>query len=66
MKGPKKAQVSVREETFNALRKYCRKHGVNMRSVVDDIINAGLDEADLRADREALWMAKHRKFAGAK
>ncbi len=43
-KRPKTPQVSVRGETYDRLREYCRKHGVQMRTVIDDIVNAGLDK----------------------
>jgi hypothetical protein len=35
---PKLFQVSIRGETRDKLRAYCRKHGVQMRTVIDDLI----------------------------
>ncbi len=39
-------QVSVRGTTYDKLRAYCRKHGENMRSVVDGLVNQALDAAE--------------------
>lgn len=48
-KAPKKPAISVRPETFDKLRTYARSHGVQIRSVVDDLVNAAIDEAERRA-----------------
>lgn len=42
-------QVSVKGETRDRLRDYCRRHGVQMRSVIDDIINRALDAEEKRS-----------------
>ena len=38
-----RGEVSVRGSTFEKLRAYCRKHGVQMRSVVDELLIKALD-----------------------
>ena len=41
---PKSTQVSVRGETFDKLRAYCRAHGVQIKTVVDSLILQAIDE----------------------
>jgi len=41
-------EVSVRAETYDKLRAYCRQHGTQMRVVVDDLVNKALDQAGSR------------------
>lgn len=41
-------EISVRGTTYDALRAYCRRHNVQMRSVIDELIAKALDEAQQR------------------
>lgn len=43
---PKKPAISVRAETFAKLREYARKHGTQVRTVVDDLILKALAEQE--------------------
>ena len=46
MSKPKKPAISVRAETFAKLRDYARKHGTQVRTVVDDLILKALVEKE--------------------
>lgn len=41
-----KGEISVRGPTYDRLRDYCRRHGVQMKSVVDDLLIKALDEQE--------------------
>lgn len=48
-KEPKTPQISVRGPTYDRLRDYCRKHGVQIRTIIDDVINRALDAETKRS-----------------
>lgn len=37
-------EISIRGATYDRLRDYCRRQGVQLRSVVDELIQQALDE----------------------
>ena len=58
----KKNEISIRSATYDKLRAYCRKHTVQMRSVVYELVTAAIDEAERKAaeaNKPSTWCWDH-------